>query len=185
MIDVTIKKVWNDNNNEFGKRPSAITLQIKNGDNIVKYPIEFKGAKKYFTTEVQKNAPLYKEYTYYCIRDGKKYYAECVENTNSTCFKIKFNDDDIFIIGGAYVYTSSGKVIELPKGSNVIDLACYTDLEKTLIGAKVNDEEVQLDHVLRNKDRVITFTSLEEQDGGNWIDKANTSFAKKKLKSFG
>ena len=84
-----------------------------------------------------------------------------------------------------YVYTSSGKVIELPKGSNVIDLACYTDLEKTLIGAKVNDEEVQLDHVLRNKDRVITFTSLEEQDRGNWIDKANTSFAKKKLKSFG
>ncbi len=76
------------------------TIEVKNGDNIVKYPIEFKGAKKYFTTEVQKNAPLYKEYTYYCIRDGKKYYAECVENTNSTCFKIKFNDDDIFITNG-------------------------------------------------------------------------------------
>ena len=43
------------------------TIEVKNGDNIVKYPIEFKGAKKYFTTEVQKNAPLYKEYTYYCI----------------------------------------------------------------------------------------------------------------------
>ena len=34
-IEVTINKVWNDNNDEFGKRPSSVTLQIKSGDTVV------------------------------------------------------------------------------------------------------------------------------------------------------
>lgn len=85
-----------------------------------------------------------------------------------------------------YVYTSSGKVIELPKGSNIIDLACYADLEKVLVGAKVNDELVDFDYELKNKDRVITITDdLSSIERSGWLDKANTSYAKKKLKSFG
>ena len=76
------------------------TIKVQNGNNIDEYPIEFKGAQKYFTMEVLKNAPLYKEYVYYCIRDNKKYYAECIESGNNFYFKIKFNDDDIFITNG-------------------------------------------------------------------------------------
>ena len=34
-VDVTIKKVWEDNNNEAGKRPDSITLQIKNEDTVI------------------------------------------------------------------------------------------------------------------------------------------------------
>jgi len=83
-----------------------------------------------------------------------------------------------------YVYTSTGKVIELPKGSNIIDLACYSDIEDVLVGAKVNDEVVSIDYELKNKDRVITivdsFSSIHRND---WVERANTIYAKKKLKS--
>jgi len=82
-----------------------------------------------------------------------------------------------------YIYTSNGNVIELPKGANIIDLACYMDIEKVLVGAKVNDEIVPMDYVLKNKDRVITLT--DDFSYGNresWIDKANTVSAKIKLK---
>ena len=34
-ITLNVSKVWNDNNNEFGKRPTSITVNLKNGNNIV------------------------------------------------------------------------------------------------------------------------------------------------------
>ena len=84
-----------------------------------------------------------------------------------------------------YVYTSNGKIIELPKGANIIDLACYMDVENILIGAKVNDEIVPIEYCLRNKDRVIPL--IDDLSYGyreNWVDKANTAYAKKKIREF-
>ena len=84
-----------------------------------------------------------------------------------------------------YIYTSSGKIMELPKGSNIIDFACYTGVENVLVGAKVNDEIVPIDYCLRNKDRVIILTDdLSYGYRERWIDIANTVYAKEKLKSF-
>ena len=34
-MDVTVTKVWDDNSNSAGKRPTSVTLQVKNGDNVV------------------------------------------------------------------------------------------------------------------------------------------------------
>ena len=34
-INVTVTKVWNDNNNSAGKRPESVTLQVKNGEEVV------------------------------------------------------------------------------------------------------------------------------------------------------
>ena len=34
-INVTVTKVWNDNNNSAGKRPESVTLQLKNGNEVV------------------------------------------------------------------------------------------------------------------------------------------------------
>ena len=84
-----------------------------------------------------------------------------------------------------YVYLSNGKIIELPKGANIIDLACFIDIEKILIGAKVNDEIVPIDYCLKNKDRVITLTDeLSYGYRGDWIDKANTIYGQEKIKKF-
>lgn len=55
-----------------------------------------------------------------------------------------------------YVYLSKGEIIELPKGSRVIDLynKVNNDISNALVGAKVNEKPVTIDQVLNNNDRV-------------------------------
>lgn len=84
-----------------------------------------------------------------------------------------------------YVYTTKGDIIELPKGSTIIDLAYKLDLGNTLVGAYVNDEIRQVDYVLKNKDRVrIVTNNLSYGPKADWINIAQTSLAKKKIKEF-
>lgn len=86
-----------------------------------------------------------------------------------------------------YVYTTKGEIIELPKGSTPIDFAykIHTDIGNTMVGAYVNDEYVSVDYTLKNKDRVrIVTDELSFGPREDWIDKAHTSTAKKKIKEF-
>ena len=93
--------------------------------------------------------------------------------------KSELFSDKIYI----YLPNLNGQVIELPKGANIIDLACYMNIENILIGAKVNDEIVPIDYILENKDRVIVLTDdLAYGHGEYLINRANTEYAKKKIK---
>ena len=86
-----------------------------------------------------------------------------------------------------YVYTTKGEIVELPKGATVIDLAYQLgkDIGNTMIGAFVNDSIVPLDYVLKNKDRVRIITDdLSHGPREEWISKAQTSYAKRKIKEF-
>lgn len=86
-----------------------------------------------------------------------------------------------------YVYTTKGDIIELPIGATVIDFAykIHTDIGNTMIGAYVNDEYVPVDYVLKNKDRVrIVTDDLSYDPREEWINKANTSYAKRRIKEF-
>ena len=87
-----------------------------------------------------------------------------------------------------YVYTTKGDVIELPKGSTAIDFAyqIHTDLGNTMVSALVNDEPVNPEYVLHDKDRVHIIT--DKNIGGpkeEWFDKVQTTRAKRKIKEFG
>ena len=86
-----------------------------------------------------------------------------------------------------YVYTTKGDIIELPKGSTPIDFAykIHTDIGNTMVGAFVNDEYVGVDYILKNKDRVrIVTNDLSYGPREDWMDKAHTSLAKRKIKEF-
>ena len=86
-----------------------------------------------------------------------------------------------------YVYSPKGDIIELPKGATTIDFAykIHTDIGNTMVGAFVNDEFVPIDYVLRNKDRVrIVTDDLSFGPREDWINKAQTSLARKKIKEF-
>ena len=86
-----------------------------------------------------------------------------------------------------YVYTSKGEVIELPKGATPIDFAykINTEIGNTMVGAFVNDEFVPIDYVLKNKDRVkIVTDELSYGPGEDWINKTQTSLAKRKIREF-
>ncbi len=89
--------------------------------------------------------------------------------------------------GRVYVYTTKGDIIELPKGSTPIDFAykIHTDIGNTMVGVFVNDEFVPFDYVLQNKDRVrIIADDLSFGPREEWINKAHTSLAKRKIKEF-
>lgn len=86
-----------------------------------------------------------------------------------------------------YVYTTKGDIMELPKGSTVIDFAykIHTDVGNTMLGAFVNDDYVPVDYVLKNKDRVrIVTDDLSFGPREEWIDIAKTTNAKRKIKDF-
>ena len=86
-----------------------------------------------------------------------------------------------------YVYTTKGDIIELPKGATPIDFAykIHTDIGNTMVGVFVNDEYVPIDYVLKNKDRVrIVTDDLSYGPREDWIVKAQTSHARKKIKEF-
>ena len=86
-----------------------------------------------------------------------------------------------------YVYTTKGDIIELPKGSTPIDLAYKLgdDIGNTMVGAFVNDESVPVDYVLRNKDRIrFIIDELSYGPRLDWISKAYTTYAKRKIKEF-
>ena len=54
-----------------------------------------------------------------------------------------------------------------------------------MVGAIVNDEYVPVDYTLKNKDRVRIITDdLSFGHREDWIDKAHTSYAKKKIREF-
>jgi len=86
-----------------------------------------------------------------------------------------------------YVYTTKGDIIELPKGATPIDFAykIHTDIGNTMVGAFINDEYVPIDYILKNKDRVrIVTDELSYGPREDWIDKAYTTLAKRKIKEF-
>jgi len=86
-----------------------------------------------------------------------------------------------------YVYSSKGDIIELPKGATPIDFAykIHTDVGNTMVAVKVNDEYVPVDYILKNKDRVKIITeALAFGPREEWIEKAKTTYAKRKIKEF-
>ena len=84
-----------------------------------------------------------------------------------------------------YVYTTKGEAIELPKGSTAIDFAyrIHSEIGDTMVSAVVNDKMVDPDYVLHNKDRVRIITDIMSYGSREeWIDKVQTTKAKRKIK---
>lgn len=86
-----------------------------------------------------------------------------------------------------YVYTKKGEIIELPSGSTAIDLAykIHTDIGNKMVGATVNDNPVDCDYILHNKDRVRIITNdLSLGPNIGWLDKVKTTKAKRQIKAY-
>ena len=86
-----------------------------------------------------------------------------------------------------YVYTTKGEIIELPKGATAIDFAykIHTDVGNTMVAAIVNDEYVDIDKPLNNKDRVRIITDdLSFGPREDWEDKVVTTYAKRRIREF-
>ncbi len=86
-----------------------------------------------------------------------------------------------------YVYTREGRVVELPIGSTVIDLAFTLgdEIGNTMVDVIVNNRHVQVDYVLQKNDHVEIITDpLSFGSRAEWIPKAHTSYAKARIIEF-
>lgn len=84
-----------------------------------------------------------------------------------------------------YAYTPSGIIIELPKGSTIIDYAYKIDPENAhnMVDAFVNDQSVSLDYIIKNKDRIKIITSeLSTGPTLTWETTAKTTYAKTRIR---
>jgi GTP pyrophosphokinase len=123
------------------------------------------------------------------LRDKFQFFKSLVE------IDLMFGDNQQFInqikeelfANKVYVYTTTGEIIELPKGSTIIDFAyrIHTDIGNTAVGAFVNDEYVPVTYKLKNKDRVRIITDdLSFGPRIEWLDSVVTSCAKRRIKEF-
>ena len=87
------------------------------------------------------------------------------------------------------VFTPSGEIVALPRGSNGIDLAFALDPEflSRLSKMRVNAELCEVTHALKDGDTVeLIFHNGEESNGGHevlWRQRAHTTQAKEALRS--
>lgn len=106
-----------------------------------------------------------------------------------------FNDNQDFVSSvkkelfsdKIYVYGSKGEIIELPRNATPIDFAYQLgdNIGNTMVASIVNDEYVPVDFALRNKDRVrIVTDELSFGPRRDWLEKAKTTYAKRKIKEF-
>lgn len=82
------------------------------------------------------------------------------------------------------IFTPKGKMVNLPKGASVIDLAyeIHTDLGNHCIGAKISHKLVPVSHVLESGDQVEILTSKSQKPDIEWLKFITTAKAKGKVK---
>ncbi len=85
-----------------------------------------------------------------------------------------------------FVFTPKGDVIELPRGSTVLDFAytIHSEIGDHASGAKVNGKFVSLNTELKSNDVVYIETKEKNHPTGKWFDYVKTGNAKRHIRSF-
>ena len=94
-------------------------------------------------------------------------------------FRANLEPNDVF------VFTPKGEMVRLPNRATVLDLAykIHTDVGNTAIGAKVNNQVVTLDAVLRPGDQVEILTSRKGSPRREWLRFVRTSRARDQIRA--
>ena len=83
-----------------------------------------------------------------------------------------------------FVFTPKGKLVELPFGASVIDLAytIHSTVGHTAISAVVNDIDVPLSYILSSGDQVEIITEEDSTPSIEWLEFAVTGSARSAIK---
>ena len=140
---------------------------IKNFDNVA--PIEY-GETPEKTNEILKNGQVLQK-------------IQEIDKTSENDIEFLQRLKNEVLSAQVYVYNAKGDVVELPKGSTVVDYVCaiYPDRVDKITSIVVNGIEVPPDTLLKDDDRIQVL-----EDGKitheNWENYATSDKAKKKMK---
>jgi GTP diphosphokinase / guanosine-3',5'-bis(diphosphate) 3'-diphosphatase len=83
-----------------------------------------------------------------------------------------------------YAFTPMGKVIQLPRGSTLIDFAyaIHSQIGDTCTGAKINGRIVPVRSELQNGDVVEILTNQNSKPSADWLNYAVTSKARNRIR---
>jgi len=85
-----------------------------------------------------------------------------------------------------YVFTPKGKIIPLPRGATVVDLAyaVHTDIGNQAVMGRVNFNMVPLATELTNGDRVEIVTAADAHPLAEWLNHVKTGRARSKIRHY-
>ena len=94
-------------------------------------------------------------------------------------FKENLQPDDVF------VFTPKGEMVRMPVHATVLDFAykIHSNIGDTAIGAKLNNQVVTLDSILRPGDQVEVITSKKQRPQKDWLRIVKTARAKNSIKN--
>ncbi|MFI3140819.1 MAG: bifunctional (p)ppGpp synthetase/guanosine-3',5'-bis(diphosphate) 3'-pyrophosphohydrolase [Clostridia bacterium] len=93
-----------------------------------------------------------------------------------------------FVSEEVFAFTPKGSVINLPLGATIIDFAfaIHTQVGIKMIGAKVNNRIVTLDHKISTGEiiQILTTSQADKGPSRDWLKIAKTSSARTKIRSW-
>lgn len=110
---------------------------------------------------------------------------EMQQNTDSSLEFIDNVKTDLFP-EEIFVFTPRGNIIELPKGSTVIDFAyaVHTDVGNTCVAAKIDGQFMPLSITLKSGQTVSIITMPEAKPNPSWLDFVTTGRARGSIRAF-
>ncbi len=166
----------------FGENGNVVQIQIKTQEmhDIANHGITILWQKHENDINYKMQQELKAKFQFF------KSLVELYNDTNDDVEFINLAKDEIFN-SVIYVYTPKGEAIQLPFGSTAIDFAykLHSDIGNKMVGAIINDNYVNLDTELSNKDRVKIITSdLSAGPCKEWLAIVKTQNAKRKIREF-
>ena len=144
-------------------------------------PFAWKNQTPKAPAKVTKDAPHREKIPHWINQIGEMYTHEKASGAE---FMADMRKD--FFSNRIFVFTPNGDVVDLPMGATPIDFAyaIHSEVGDHIAGVKVNNKLVQLDRELKNGDIVHVDTKKSAHPSPKWIPMAQTSVAKRHIKSF-
>lgn len=109
---------------------------------------------------------------------------DLLEKPQSDAFRDAHDAKADFYSDKIFVFTPNGDLRKLPQNATVLDFAfdIHTKVGSECMGAKVNNKNVTIKHILKNGDLVEIQTSKNQSPKSDWLGFVTTTKAKTRIK---
>ncbi len=162
----------------LGPKAERVEIQIRTEE---MHEVAEKGIAAHWKYKESGGSSLVKSKTLDWVQELVELNKDVGDNTDF--MDVVKNDIDI---GGVFVFTPNGDVIELRHGATPLDFAyaVHTQVGHKCVGAKVNGKIVPLKFKLRSGDSIEVLTNKTQEPTKDWLKIVKSSRAKTKIRQY-